>query len=210
MGLKTKKGKGNAKYLNVMFGKVVQKVKADTEGAISRVNKNGDTVYENHYDSFSGSLVSARIESTEKYGDFVELVMESDGDYFNVQFPVRSGYGRSFMYRLPNLEVTEEFEITPYDFENNEGKRVSGLNLYQNGEKILSFWTRENPGKLPELEEVEFQGKTRWDDGKRTKYLVKAFNKKMSGMAPPEPKPEPKPKPKAKVAEVEEDDDLPF
>ncbi len=42
MGLKTKKGKGNAKYLNVMFGKVVQKVKADTEGAISRVNKKGD------------------------------------------------------------------------------------------------------------------------------------------------------------------------
>ena len=196
-----------------MFGKVVQKVKADTEGAISRINKNGDTVYENHYDSFSGNLVSARIESTEKYGDFVELVMESEGDHFNVQFPVRSGYGRSFMYRLPNLEITEEFEITPYDFENNEGKRISGLNLYQDGNKILSYWNKENPGKLPELEKVEFQGKTRWDDGKRTNYLLKAFNKKMVGMIAPEPEPIPEPIPEPKkVAPVleEEDDDLPF
>lgn len=205
MGLKSRSG-GNMTYLNVMFGKLVQRVNADTNGAIKRVNKRNADVYELHHDSFEGQLVEAMINKGE-YGESIDLVFNDDGKSYKISIGLRTAYGRSFLFKTPNIDPTEVFSITPYSFEDKDtGKTISGVTIRQNGEKLENFWTKDKPGKLPALKEVELSGEKRWDDGDRIKFLKKAFDKVFGSLEPvaaPEPTPEPE-------MVKDDDDDMPF
>ena len=206
MGLKPKNNGGSKIYLNAMFGALVQKVKAETEGTKKRVNKKGDTVFEIHHGSLTGKLISAEVVESESYGKFIELNMESDGTTYNVSIPLKSGYSRTLLNKWPNVDLTQEFELSPYDFTGNDGKRVIGMGINQNGEKVDYKWTKENPGKRPEPKKVEFDGEMKWDYGAVTKFLIKAFEYHNESLPAPVANPEP---PVEEFA-TDEEDDLPF
>jgi hypothetical protein len=203
MGLETRSG-GNITYLKVMGGKLVKKCKsASEEGAVKRVNKNGDDVYEKYYDKVSGSLTGAEVKETKDFGKFLELNLIDGDNSYNVSMALKSGYAQKLMYRFPNVDLSKVFKIAPYDFTNNEGKRNVGVTLYQDGVKIDPKWTKDNPGKMPSPEQKEFDGEMKWDYGKVNKFLVKAFEHHLTSM--------PAPKVEEAVLEMEEeDDDLPF
>jgi hypothetical protein len=222
-------------YLNVMKGKLVSKVTPETPGAISRENKNGDTVHEVHDDWISGKIKGIEIRTHEEYGKKISLKVIDGEDTDYVEMMMNGGYGKSFLFRMMNIDFNEEVKMVPYEFINEDGRTVSGITFYQNDEKVDSFHTKEEKNGLPDLEQVEYQGKLRWDDTKRMRFFEKVLNEKimprieeaaasfipnqeplisegtaqgLGDVDPPEEKP--KKKPKKKVEEPEEEDDLPF
>lgn len=204
MGLKSRTG-GSITYLNVMFGKLVQKVNADREGAQKRFNKKGDEVWELHHDSFEGRLIEASINPG-NFGETIDLVFEDDGKRYKISMLFESSYGRSFLFKIPNINTEELMILAPYSFEDGD-RTVTGITVYQEGDKLGNFWTKEEPGKLPDLEVIKRKGKPdMYDDGDRMEFLKKAFEHAFGGMEPPaqeEKEPE-------KEAVIEEEDDLPF
>lgn len=196
MGLETRKSNGT--YLNIMFGKLVQSVNASTEGAVERENKNGKKVYELLHDKLKGVVTDVTIDDSSDYGDQFIFTVKDGSDTFFVKFNVYSAYGRSFLMKMLNIDFDEQVAIAPYSFEDGD-KTITGITFYQDGEKVENKWTKDNPGKMPELEQKKVKGKMKWNDDKRMEFLLKQFNKlEFAG----EPEPE--------VDAVAEEDDLPF
>ncbi len=209
MGLETRSG-GNTVYLKLMDGKLVKKCKsADETGAVKRTNKNKVDVWEIIYDNLSGTLSGAEIKDSKDYGKFLELNIEDEGTTHNVSMGLKSGYANKFLYRFPNVDLSKEFKISPYDFM-DKGKRIVGIAVYQDGEKLDPKWTTENPGKLPRAVQVEFDGKMQWDFGKVNAFLIKAFEHHLTSL-PTTVTPVEEPLLAEGVdPQEEEDQDLPF
>lgn len=168
-----------ANFYNVTNGKIVRSFgKKEPEGieTKSRVNKNGDTVYELNYDYISGVIKNAEIKNHEEYGDNIVLTLVNGNDSAQLSIKFDSAYGRSFLFKLGGIDLLDEIKIKPYSFLNNEGKNIIGLNLFQDGKKIKNLYTREAPNGLPPLEEVTFNGKKQWDKTKQINFLKEKFN----------------------------------
>jgi hypothetical protein len=50
-------------------------------------------------------------------------------------------------------------------------KRNSVMFINQDGKGLKHYWTKDNPGQLPNLEKIKIKGKDTWDDTKRLEYL---------------------------------------
>ena len=66
---------------------------------------------------------------------------------YTISTPYDKRYGVSLMERLPNIDTGKEVTIAPYSFEDEKGRIVQGVNLYQDGNKIESLYTKENSEK---------------------------------------------------------------
>jgi hypothetical protein len=62
--------------------------------------------------------------------------------------------------------------IRPYDFEDADGKRVAGVTVQQNGQKIASQYTKDNPNGMPEPGRKKSRsGETTWDFSAQLDFL---------------------------------------
>ena len=166
-------------YYNVSNGKIVRsfgKTKPEGIKTHERVNKNGETVYEQLFDFIQADIVDASLQSHEQYGDSIKLRMEGDGLTAELSILFDSSYGRSFLFKIPNVDIKKEFKISPYAFLNKEGKNIVGLNIHQSGEKIINAYSRENPNGLPQLKKVKFNGKEQWDKTEQLAFLRERFD----------------------------------
>lgn len=164
MGLGNHSG-GNTTYLTIINGKITRKVSEGTPNAVPRTNKQGNVVYELHYDSLSGMIKS--IDT--KDGDFgkqwlVNIV--DDLDNFQLQIPYSGKYAYSILRRLPNIDFNMPVMIKTGIYEEK-----SYLTISQDGEKVEYFFTKDNPNGLPEMEQIQVKGKPTWDDTKRLIWL---------------------------------------
>ncbi len=165
-------------YYNVSNGKVVRSYgKVEPEGVIcsSRVNKNGDTVYEQRHDYIEGRIEKAEVLTHDEYGDTIKLTIEKGGERAVLSIKFDSSYGRSFLYKINSFNTQQEVRFIPYAFLNKEGKNITGVNVFQNGVKIKSEHTMENPNGLPPLKEVMFNGKKQWDKTEQLAFLKDKF-----------------------------------
>jgi hypothetical protein len=166
-------------YYNISNGKVVRSFgKTQPEGikTVSRVNKNGDTVYELLYDYIEGYIVGAKMDSHDQYGDSIKLTMSGEGMSAELQIKFDSAYGRSFLFKMLSIDLSQELRIVPYAFVSKDtGKNITGLNIYQGGKKIENLYTKENPNGLPQLKEVKFNGKKQWDNTDQINFLKTKF-----------------------------------
>lgn len=179
MGLKTRSKDSNGTYLKIFGGKIVQErsenFTSDNEVKV-RENKNGNKVYYVEYDSVSGKLVHAEMKHIEKISaDVIELLLKDGIDSYQLTLSVDSRYGQSFMARMLALDLNEEVEIIPYAFENKEGKKVSGLNIKQNGEKVNSLYTKDSPNGMPEAKQVRKGKEIKWDFTDQTNFYYDKF-----------------------------------
>lgn len=179
MGLKTRDKGSNGTYLKIFGGKIVQErsemFTSDNE-VLVRENKNGNKVYYVEYDSVSGKLTKAEMKHIEQISaDVIELVLKDGIDTYKLTLNVDSRYGQSFMARMLAIDLDKEVEIIPYAFENKEGKKVSGLNVKQNGEKINSLYTKDAPNGLPEAKQVRKGKEIKWDFTDQTNFYYDRF-----------------------------------
>lgn len=98
------------------------------------------------------------------------LSFADGGDTFKVSFDAASGYGRQTLMKLPNCDLTQPVELSP-SYKEEGAKKSTGMFLSQCGQSIKQKWTRDNPGDLPQMEQVMFKGEAKWDDTAQMKYL---------------------------------------
>ena len=135
----------NKKFYNIIGGKISRKVDANAPGAVSRVNKKNETVYELQYDSMDGFICNIEHKESD-FGIQLIIDIDEDGDVGQLQIPLDSKYSSTFIARLGALDPVKKTRFLPYDFKDKDnGKRKMGLALYQGGNKIQPNITKDNP-----------------------------------------------------------------
>jgi hypothetical protein len=183
----------NVTYLSIIGGKVTQRFKehqVNAKGEQVTIERNitdddGNhvkTVIERHYGGIEGHLKNISMKDGE-YGTTLEVRMVTENNEYNLSFKLDSSYGRSFMFRLPNIDPNKEVKLIPYNFEDKEKtnskgqpKKVIGINVFQKdcgleNDKVLPFWTKDNPGDLPAWEQKTVAGKTKWNSDAQLDFL---------------------------------------
>lgn len=115
------------------------------------------------YQSLSGLINSLEIKETD-YGQMLNL--EVDGVVLSLQ--TDSSYAQDLMKKLPNIDMKQPVELSPYSFTGDNNRNMRGITVMQNGLKIQSyFWDSENNQPLHGLptvskEESQGYGKDDW------------------------------------------------
>lgn len=155
-------------------GKIVLSSKTPREGYVSRVNKAGNTVYEQAHDAFTGYLSDITISESE-YGKQFVFRFESELSYYNITAEYSSRYAKTILIAMaaPQYNPAEKVTLVPYSFKNDKDKSVVGVTLRQGGEKIPAAYDRTT---LPPLREVKVKGNTIWDDTEVMDFLEARLN----------------------------------
>jgi len=181
-------------------------------------------VIERYYEKIFGVIVDAKIEKSD-FGYQLRFYFKTNSEHELVlSMSTNSGYARALLYRLPNVDPDNEVMFKPYNFiSKDNGKKQQGIAVYQNEEKIISAFTKDEPNGLPPVDVTENEfGEQAYNDKKRMKFLFDKFKDfaaklkqlNIGEVEAPIVEIEP-PAEKAKTKnttplEEEEDDDLPF
>ncbi|EAR14047.1 hypothetical protein RB2501_01435 [Robiginitalea biformata HTCC2501] len=203
------------------MGKVVKSLgkeePAEMEGVTTRINKNGDRVYELQLDYLRGFIKGADLklppDEHPEYGKTMEFRIEAEnGAQCVLQVPFDSAYGRGFLYAAPGIELDSPVEFEPYQyFSKKKGRDATGLSIIQHGEQLpWAYGTKKNPGGVPPLEKVTFKGKETWDNTKQLAFLEKKFLEFCSlfsdgDQEQPDPQPQAAPEPAPATAGPQDD-----
>lgn len=124
-------------FLSIVGGKLVRRVEAGTPGAKERVNKLGATVFEINYDAWSGIVKDWNIVDSE-YGKTLHVKFD------DVTLSLGGKSQSEFIKKFASANFSKEIVVKPYDFITDQGERKSGLNIYQNEEKLRDFFSDYN------------------------------------------------------------------
>lgn len=168
-------------------GKFHQEVPEGTEGAVRREYETSDGAKGVKYEILVHSIEGTITHLSLFEGDYGKNVMIHFGDEdpketVTISLNLNSNYGEEFLKRLPNIDLSKEVKLTPYSFENEQGKTVRGINVEQGGEKIFSYYhdydkktkktTVNKKNGYPELPEQKMLDK--WDSDDWKMYFTKA------------------------------------
>lgn len=121
-------------WYSINEGKFKKKVTEETEGAIARKWETPDgksgIKYELHYNALFGIIQSIKIVEGE-YGQqvVVQLDKDEDGETPMIAISMNSKYGVDFLKKLPNIKLDQEVRLMPFNFENDDGKEVTGIRV---------------------------------------------------------------------------------
>jgi len=164
MGLHSEKDK--PRYLTILAdGKLHERVDEETEGAKVRtkkdkdgnvedvVDKDGNLIYELTYPGITANIKKIKFNEGD-YGTNINIDLEDEDDNkYVLSLQCSSNYGERFMEVLPNLDLNEEVEFTPYSFTpRGSSDKVRGITISQNGEKLESaFAVKDEDGNYDVL-----------------------------------------------------------
>ncbi len=74
---------------------------------------------------------------------------------------------------MVNIDLEKPLTLLPYYIEKKDepGKFSSVMVVNQDGVKVPSNYTKENPNGCPPLKEVTFKGQKAWDDTERSAFF---------------------------------------
>lgn len=156
-------------FITILNGKLCQRVPEGTEGAVTRVNKIGNTVHEKFHDFFVGKLVDIKVKDGE-YGKTWNFHFVDSGELYILQLSYSNSFATAFLKMLPNIDLTKEMKVSP-SVKEVDGKQRSSLFINQDGQTVKHAYTRENPNGMPDLVKVIVKGQEVWDDTKRLEFL---------------------------------------
>lgn len=188
MGL-TKHGDGGI-FLGIADGKLVQQHKEPVKDVTStRTTKTGKTVHEEKFDYIEGILISLKTKEND-YGKQYTLGVQDGDDKFYINISYSSRYATSFLKALPNIDISKPVKLMPWSMadKNDATKKITGITMWQGGEKITPFYTKEAPNGLPEMVQVKLKGKMQWDSTDMDAFLedmaMKKFESKQETAEP--------------------------
>ncbi len=144
---------GQKHYWSIINGKLSRKANQGEPGATSRTNKNNVVVWEKHEQGVRGVLKDVNVYETEfSDGKKVEQlsikIQPIPGHFHIVNLPKESRYYNSFLEKLFAINVNQEIEIKPYNFEDKDTtKKHTGISVYQLGNKLDSYYKKKNGDK---------------------------------------------------------------
>lgn len=185
-------------WLKPVNGKFELSAKEKREGFVEKVVETSDgrkiTKYVQEFNYVSGELCDVQVEDTD-YGRRW-LVKVCDGDeIYNIAFKYSSGYSKSFLNQVENVDLSKPVQITcsVKEVEKN-GKTIPNTSMWiRQGDEWVGFkYTKDNPGDRPQLKELTVKGEKVWDDTDQLKYyedtVTKLFNNHKLSLATGEKK----------------------
>jgi len=168
----TNLGGVNTTYLNVADGNLVRQHKQPNERTSERLTKTGKLVYEERFKDLTAKLETINTR-TNDYGTQWQLYFTDGDDSYVVSLPYSSRYASSFLKALPNVDVNKVLRFMPWAMKDklDATKTITGITLYQDGEKIAPAYTKENPNGLPQMTKIKVKGKEQWDDSDMMQFL---------------------------------------
>jgi hypothetical protein len=162
----------NTIYLNVADGNLVRQHKQPNERTSERLTKTGKLVYEERFKDLTAKLETINTR-TNDYGTQWQLHFTDGDDSYVVSLPYSSRYASSFLKALPNVDVNKVLRFMPWAMKDklDATKTITGITLYQDGEKIAPAYTKENPNGLPQMTKIKVKGKEQWDDSDMMQFL---------------------------------------
>lgn len=160
---------GNVVFLTISQGKLVRRVDESTPGAVSRTNKVGKVVHELFYTSLIGHVKDVTTKETE-YGKFWVVKVQSSDNTYQIDINYASGYAFSFLKALPNVDLSQNVELSPALMKDGEYTN-SVIFLKQCGAPIKHYFTKANPNGMPERERIKVKGKETSDNTNQMEFL---------------------------------------
>jgi len=172
----------NNLYLSIIGGSLMQKVQPDTQKAIKREYETSDgkkgVKWEIRHKNLTGKIVGLQFLASD-FGEQLRVRIENNGESAVVSIALDSRYFTDFGKKISNIDLTQNIVFNSYDFTNKEGKRLQGLSITQNGEKVTNyFWDAEKKEVLHDFPQPEGDKNTfDSDDWKMFFIRVKKFLK---------------------------------
>ena len=165
-------GGANTTYLSVADGNLVRQHKQANERTAERLTKTGKLVFEERFKDLTAKLDGITTREND-YGKQWQLRFQDGGDYYVISLPYSSRYASSFLKALPNIDLSKEIRFMPWAMKDkmDATKTITGITLYQDGEKIAPYYTKEDPKGLPQMVKIKVKGKEQWDDSDMMTFL---------------------------------------
>lgn len=130
------------------------------------------------FTALTGYITDLEIKQDEYQGekyDVLLITVVDEGDKFLLKMRVGSGYFIGFCMAIGNADLRYKISIIP-NLKEEDGKKKMTCFLTQKigdekGKALKWTWSKDNPGDLPPLNKVRFQGKDKWDGYEQTEFL---------------------------------------
>jgi hypothetical protein len=139
-------------YLSISLGKLRKKTDAENPNAVKRTSeKTGKDMYELVFAGLTGKIVGLEYKESKDYGNSLVVKVKDESDIYNVQISEESKYFSEFLTKYPNIDISKDIELKPYDFiPKGETSRKKGLVIVQNGEKLSNYYiTKDGEKYIP-------------------------------------------------------------
>jgi hypothetical protein len=174
--------RGNSKFFSISNGRLVERTTADDPKGVHRTKENGSVVHERYYAELTGRLKSIIVREHQEYGKFLKIEIIAEGKTHAIEFNFSSGYASSFLSTIPSANIEELITFCP-SYKEKDGKKEARIFLKQEKGWLKSFFTKDNPNGLPELQKTKVKGKEVWDDSDRLEFyeaMILKLNAKLS------------------------------
>lgn len=178
--------RSSSKFFNIInsLGKFAVKCNETDTDAVSRVNKNGVTVWEKHYQNFDGILVSIETKESPELGKQWVFTFDADGEMFAMSLGYTDGHAMDILKMLPNVDVTKTMKMSL-----SRKDEKTSLFISQNGTPIKHFYSKALTN-MPDWKLVKVNGKDTWDKTDAIEFLEKVTLEnivpKLSGKTAPQ------------------------
>lgn len=166
MALENREG---GQFITIFQGKFSIRADKSVEGAVSRINKKGNEVWEKHYTSFTARLTDIRTVDTE-YGKNWAFSFVDGAEEYVLRLPYSNSYATAFLKMLPNIDLSKPMKLQPA-VKMVDGVNRSSLFVSQDGQTIKHAYTKDVPNGLPPMKQIVVKGQTVWDDTDRIEFL---------------------------------------
>lgn len=166
---------GNNTFMYIHEGEFRQSVKEEdaTKETVSRVTSKGKKVFENRYDKLTGKIVGIGISERDlpngKKEKELEVKLKDEYGIVFIKMSLQGKFANEFIKKLVNVDLMSEVEIYPSYFKETN---KSFFTIKQNGEKLTSYFTKENQNGLPQpIVTEKTNGEKIWDFGYQTMFF---------------------------------------
>ena len=183
MGFHQSTGGSRYTYASFADGKIVLRSKEPREGYTARVNKIGNTVYEQMHEEFTGYLRA--IEARENdYGSQWCFTFEDAPEKYIITDRLNGSYAKSIISALASADYdpNEKITVAPWRMDDPKGgdKYIVGAVVKQRGQKLARKYCSPNTPEdkrngatpLPVLKEMKVSGKMVYDDTDQIEFLT--------------------------------------
>ncbi len=160
------------KIIQIIGGTFAERVPEGTTGddiyqrTLEKGPNAGSIRWERRMNGYSGRIVGATLDDS-PYGKNLNIRINDDNETAKIQITETSPFFKQFAKRIPNL--IDGAWVTFGLFLNEKGKAT--LFMKQEGEKLPSFFTKDNMGDMPPAEEKVVRGEKKLDFDAQENFL---------------------------------------
>lgn len=114
-----------------------------TEGAVKRVYETSDgktgSKHELVFNRIVGLVTDISFYDGD-YGKLLQMDITDEKGTLTLSVSTNQNFGEDIMKKLPNINLSEVVELSPYSFDDDKGKNKRGVSIVQKGKKIQNYF----------------------------------------------------------------------